>query len=69
MGALGCSVRAKSCYALNDRFLDLPTFNAATIFSSCYNLSDRSDQITNTKSWPKRMLLNFQYTPKESNKC
>ena len=69
---LGAAYVQKGVHALNDRFLDLSTFNATMIFSPpnmIFSPSDRSDQITNTELWPKRILLKFQYIAKESDMC
>jgi hypothetical protein len=54
---------------LNDRFPCPPIFNVAKLFSPHKYPNDDSDQITNTETHLKRILLKFQYTKEESDMC
>jgi hypothetical protein len=66
---LGASYVQRVVHALNDRFPDLPIFNAAKLFSPCNYPSDDSDRITNTALWLERILLKFQYIEEEKDMC
>ena len=66
---LGVSFVQRVVYALNDRFLDLPIFNATKLFSSCNYPSNDYDQITNIELWLERILLKFQYIDEEIDIC
>jgi hypothetical protein len=43
--------------------------NASKLFSPYTDLSNGSDQITNTELWLERIFLRFQYTEEESDMC
>ena len=66
---LGASYVQRIVHALNDRFPDLPIFNAAKFFSPRNYPNDDSDQITNTELWLESILLKFQYTEEENDMC
>jgi len=64
---LGASYVQRIVHALNERFPNLPVFNATKLFSSCSYSSDDSDRIINTKLWLERILMRFQYIKEESD--
>ena len=66
---LGASYMQRVVHALNERFPDLPIFNAAKLFSPRNYPSDDSDRISNTELWLERILLKFQYIEEESDTC
>ena len=63
----GASYVQRILHALNDRFPDLPAFNATKLFSPHNYPNNNNDQITNTELWLGRILLKYQYTKEESD--
>ena len=66
---LGASYVQMVVHTLNDRFLNLPIFNAANFFNPRNYPNNDSNRSTNTELWLERMLLKFQYTKEKSNMC
>ena len=56
---LGKSFIQKLINCLNDRFIDLPIFNAAKIFSPRCNFEEEDERDSETKRWLLRLCENF----------
>jgi hypothetical protein len=53
--------------SLNERFPDLPVFNASKLFSPKYYPSDEEIRITMSEQWLERLIVKFGLTVVESD--
>ena len=53
--------------SLNEKFHDLPVFNASKLFSPKYYPSDEEVRITMSEQWLERLIIKFRFTAVESD--